>query len=234
MNSNHPSIFVVVVIAASVFGMVRCSTPTDTASQTGTNETTPVTPTVIHGDDDDIVPFFQLPEERAEEDTTSAQRTSDQAPAVAKPTPEPVKDDASTESVQLESTRRTSMPTRESSTKVQVRGGGVRKAVPVDPGAAALFGKWRITQSSSSTGVIRADSILFLADGQMRIWRDGKVEDGRWNWNASDGVKTGGVDGVAFQLGSFVESDGVMTLVINKEVSVTLTPDRLFVAPRAP
>ena len=73
--------------------------------------------------------------------------------------------------------------------------------------------------------------MLFLADGRMRIWREKGVEDGRWSWNKSDGLKTGGLDGVPFSLGDFELVDGTIVITSNDDKSVVLIPDRIFIAP---
>ncbi len=129
--------------------------------------------------------------------------------------------------------RRTSMPQRRGSTSAAVKG-GVRKALPVPQAASPLFGKWTIDAERSSKRFVDAEAILFLADGRMRVWRGGAPEDGRWTWDSSDGVKTGGIDGVPFTLGAFEQLAGEITITRSNEgetQSLVLQPDRLFVAP---
>ncbi len=139
--------------------------------------------------------------------------------------------DAVTDPADGQSQQRTSMPNRGQKEKKSLAVGGVRKALPVNRAAAALFGKWKVDESNSTPGFVRADSILFIADGRMRIWRNGAAEDGRWTWTKSDGVKTGGLDNFPLALGLFEQENGVMTVSVDGERKVALTPDRLFVAP---
>jgi|GEM_PF-847805 len=139
--------------------------------------------------------------------------------------------DAVTDPTDNQSQQRTSMPNRGQKEKKSSTVGGVRKALPVNRAAAALFGKWKVDQSNSTPGFVRADSILFIADGRMRIWRNAAAEDGRWTWTKSDGVKTGGLDNFPLALGLFEQENGVMTISVDGERKVALTPDRLFVAP---
>lgn len=94
-----------------------------------------------------------------------------------------------------------------------------------------LFGKWKVDQEKSNADFLRADAVLFLADGRMRIWREKGVEDGRWSWNKSDGLKTGGLDGVPFSLGAFEIVDGTVVITSNNDKIVVLIPDRIFIAP---
>ncbi len=128
--------------------------------------------------------------------------------------------------------RRTSMPNRDQKDKKEKNIGGVRKAVPVDLSAAALFGKWKIDHAKTTVDYFRADFVLFLADGRMRIWRGGGVEDGRWTWNKDEGVKTGGLDGVSFALGSFESKDGEFVITGADDRMVVLVPSRVFVPPQ--
>jgi len=112
--------------------------------------------------------------------------------------------------------------------------GGVRKALPVAQAASPLFGKWTVDTERSSKGFVNADSILFLADGRLRVWKGGAPEDGRWTWGPSDGIKTGGIDGVPLTLGPFEQQAGevIITQSGSGEIqTLVLQPDRLFVAP---
>lgn len=130
-----------------------------------------------------------------------------------------------------EAVHRTSMPEREKSSGKSARTGGVRKAVPVDQQASALFGLWRVDRAASSGDLIDADRVLFLADGRMRVWRNSTSEDGRWTWTVDAGVKTGGLEGVAFSLGEFALVDGKVVIAPDEEKRLVLAPDRIFVAP---
>ena len=206
---------------ATVLLLIGCeSTPTDSEALRGKEAEAPIVATLTQHEEDAVIPFFQEPEVAARTVGVVERVERDAPPAPA--------------DAVVNQPKRTSMPNRTASNKPVVRGAGVRKAVPVDVAAAGLFGKWKVDQEHSSTQILRAASVLFLPDGRMRVWRDGGVEDGRWSWSAGDGVKTGGLDGVAFALGSFEELNGVMTLSIDRVPVVVLTPDRMFVAPPLP
>ncbi len=188
----------------------------------------PIESTLTVHDDDAIVPFY------TESDVPTERRFLTEPTNTAKsgPTPTDAKD-GSTDQVASgdDAPRKTSMPARDPSGRKPARVGGVRKAVPVNRAAAALFGKWRVDLAQSTSGFVEADSILFLADGRMRTWKGGAIEDGRWTWTAESGVKTGGIDGVPISLGNFEVIAGTMSISINEEQRVVLTPDRIFVAP---
>lgn len=193
----------------------------------------PIVTTVTAHDEDAIVPFYTesevVPERRflaAPTRPESTQPTEKDAAGAATTAA-----DGAVAATDGTTARRTSMPSRDPAGKKPARLGGVRKAVPVNRAAAALFGKWRIDTAQSTAGFVEADAILFLADGRMRTWKSGKVEDGRWTWTAESGIKTGGVDGVPISLGSFEVVAGTMTVSMSDEQRLVLNPDRLFVAP---
>lgn len=127
--------------------------------------------------------------------------------------------------------RRTSMPDRDQKGKKKPPVGGVRKASPVDHTASELFGKWKVDQEKSSADFIRADFILFLNDGRMRVWRGGIAEDGRWSWNKVSGIKTGGLEDVPFSLGNFDVIEKNVIITSDEDKSVVLIPDRFFIVP---
>ncbi len=148
---------------------------------------------------------------------TAADESAKASPAATVESPEPP--------------RRTSMPSRDGKGSKPRPTGGVRKAVPVDLAASALFGKWKVERTSSTEGWVRADAILFLGDGRMRIWREGGVEDGRWTWTKGEGIKTGGIDGVPLILGSFDSVEGTLVVTGVDDKHISLKPDRIFVVP---
>lgn len=193
-------------------------------------EVAPVVETTLTVHDEDaIVPFYtesQMAQERRF-------LTAPTAPAVADSAAKQTNEDggAVVADSQSAAARKTSMPSRDPTGKKAARVGGVRKAVPVNRAAAALFGKWRVDIALSSVGFVEADSILFLADGRMRTWKSGKIEDGRWTWTAESGIKTGGIDGVPISLGTFEVVAGKMVVSLDDEQRIVLTPDRIFVAP---
>lgn len=179
-------------------------------------------------DDDAVIPFYT----ESEGPTERRFLTEPTKPAVSEPALTDAKDASAAQAANAgDAPRKTSMPSRDPSGKKSARVGGVRKAVPVDRAAAALFGKWRVDTAQSSSGFVEADSILFLADGRMRTWKAGVIEDGRWTWTAESGIKTGGIDGVPISLGNFEVVAGTMTISIDEQTRVALTPDRIFVAP---
>ncbi len=191
-------------------------------------------------DDDAVVPFYtesETPVQRrflAEptKPATTDPAASDSASDAKDGAASDVKDGSSDQAANAaDAPRKTSMPSRDPSGKKSARVGGVRKAVPVDRAAAALFGKWRVDTAQSTQGFVEADSILFLADGRMRTWKGGVIEDGRWTWTVESGIKTGGIDGVPISLGNFEVVAGTMTISIDEQTRVALTPDRIFVAP---
>ena len=221
---------------------VGCATPAKNTDDLAEAEPAPIVNTTIQKDDDAVVALYNEADSADLAPTTNS-RTKASSGSV--PNPESVQKDAPIESTGKEPAndkpadlftsddqpRRTSMPTRDQKKGKPTRGGGVRKAVTVDLAASELFGKWKIDQEKSSADFLRADAVLFLADGRMRIWREKGVEDGRWSWNKNDGLKTGGLDGVPFSLGAFELVDGTIVITSNDDKSVVLIPDRIFIAP---
>ncbi len=205
-----------------------CAAPTVVDESSGDTKPEPapdVTTTLTVHDEDAIVPLYS--------DVGSSSERRFLPPPAAEPTVTPARtesDSDTTTTDRVEPERRTSMPSREATGK-KPRAGGVRKAVPVHHSAAALFGKWRIDTAQSTVGFVDADSILFLGDGRMRVWKSGKIEDGRWTWTEQGGVKTGGIDGVPISLGSFEVVAGSMIVSLDKDQRFVLVPDRIFVAP---
>lgn len=225
-----------------VAGCAAQENPSDEPSQAVIPSTAIAT---TESDEDTIAPLFtanaasaasRSSNSRAQADSTTTKDPADKTTLETDATQE--KDqvvrsekDAVTDPTDGQSQQRTSMPNRGQKEKRSPAVGGVRKALPVNRAAAALFGKWKVDQLNSTPGFVRADSILFVADGRMRIWRNGAAEDGRWTWTESDGVRTGGLDSFPLVLGLFEQENGVMTVSMNGERQVALTPDRLFVAP---
>ncbi len=222
---------------------VGCKTPAKNTDDLAEVEPAPIVNTTIQKDDDAVVALYNEPDSADLAPTTNS-RTKASSGGV--PKPESVQKNAPIESTGKEPAttekpadlltsddqpRRTSMPTRDQKKKKPTKVGGVRKAVTVDLAASELFGKWKIDQEKSSADFLRADAVLFLADGRMRIWREKGVEDGRWSWNKSDGLKTGGLDGVPFSLGSFEVVNKTVVITSNDDKSVVLIPDRIFIAP---
>ena len=222
--------------------LIGCKTPAKNTDDLAEAEPAPIVNTTIQKDDDAVVALYNEADSADLAPTTNS-RTKASSGSV--PNPESVQKDAPIESTGKEPAndkpadlftsddqpRRTSMPTRDQKKGKPTRGGGVRKAVTVDLAASELFGKWKIDQEKSSADFLRADAVLFLADGRMRIWREKGVEDGRWSWNKSDGLKTGGLDGVPFSLGAFELVDGTIVITSNDDKSVVLIPDRIFITP---
>ena len=222
---------------------VGCKTPAKNTDDLAEVEPAPIVSTTIQKDDDAVVALYNEPDSADLAPTTNS-RTKASSGGV--PNPESVLKDSPPESTEKEATttekpnglstsddqpRRTSMPTRDQKKGKPIRGGGVRKAVTVDLAASELFGKWKIDQEKSSADFFRADAVLFLADGRMRVWREKGVEDGRWSWNKSDGLKTGGLDGVPFSLGAFEIVNGTVVITSTDDKVVVLIPDRIFIAP---
>ena len=234
---RHIALTIVAVILS-----VGCKTSTKNTDDLAEVEPAPIVNTTIQKDDDVVVALYNEPDSADLAPTTNS-RTKASSGSV--PNPESVQIDAPIELNGKEPTteklvdlvtaddqpRRTSMPTRDQKKGKPARGGGVRKAVTIDLAASELFGKWKIDQEKSSADFLRADAVLFLADGRMRVWREKGIEDGRWTWNKNDGLKTGGLDGVPFSLGAFELVDGTIVLTSNDDKSVVLIPDRIFIAP---
>jgi hypothetical protein len=234
---RHVALTIVAVILT-----VGCKTPAKNTDDLAEVEPAPIVNTTIQKDDDAVVALYNEPDSADLAPTTNS-RTK--ASSAIVPSPESVQIDAPIELSGKEPTtekpadlvtaddqpRRTSMPTRDQKKGKPTRGGGVRKAVAVDLAASELFGKWKIDQEKSSKDFLRADAVLFLADGRMRIWREKSIEDGRWTWNENDGLKTGGLEGVPFSLGAFELMDGTIVITSNDDKIVVLIPDRIFIAP---
>ena len=219
-----------------------CATTVKNTDEPAEKEPAPIVETTIQQEDDSVVALYQEPDSSSIASATNS-RTKTKAVSEANhesllnapPTDSTSKDVANEKvpetSAAEDQPRRTSMPIRDQKKKKPTKVGGVRKAVAVDAAASELFGKWKIDQEKSSADFLRADAVLFLADGRMRIWREKSVEDGRWSWNKSDGLKTGGLDGVPFSLGAFELVDGTIVITSNDDKSVVLIPDRIFIAP---
>lgn len=234
---RHIALTIVAVILS-----VGCKTPAKNADDLPEVEPAPIVNTTIQKDDDAVVALYNEPDSADLAPTTNS-RTKASSGSV--PNPKGVLIDAPIESngkkpitekptdlvTVDDQPRRTSMPTRDQKKGKPTRGGGVRKAVTVDLAASEIFGKWKIDQEKSSADFLRADAVLFLADGRMRIWREKSVEDGRWTWNKNDGLKTGGLDGIPFSLGAFELVDGTIVITSIDDKSVVLIPDRIFIAP---
>ena len=187
---------------------------------------------VVH-EDDQIVPGFEAASDRPE--SASINQRADASPVDPRVVAIEAEAAAKAEKLGVEppaedAKHRTSMPDRVGTSSPRL--GGVRKAVPIDPLASDLFGQWKVDRAATSPELMKADRVLFLADGRMRIWRGSAPEDGRWTWTASDGVKTGGLDGIAFSLGEFEREGGTMVISTDPATRVVLTPDRFFVAPK--
>ena len=222
--------------------LVGCATTRENTDEPAEKEPTPIVSTTIQHEDDAVVALYQ---ESNSSGTDTATNSRTKASSGNVPKPETAQIDAPTDStskdlakeipVDLSTSddqpRRTSMPSRDQKKKIATRVGGVRKAVVVDVAASELFGKWKVDPEKSSAGFLRADAVLFLPDGRMRIWRDKSVEDGRWSWNKSDGLKSGGLDGVPFSLGAFEIVDGTVVITSEDDKRIVLTPDRIFIAP---
>lgn len=227
-----------------------CDSQQSTSSKSSVQEPLPIGTTQTAHEDDVVAPLYS--HDDAMKSTSSSARTLVSQAKTAKTPPEqdtqeasPTKqqearpervteaDETETQAESTDPERRTSMPQRRGSAKGVVKG-GVRKALPVAQAASPLFGKWTVDAERSSKGFVDGDSILFLADGRMRIWKDGTPEDGRWTWDSSEGIKTGGVNGVPFTLGAFDQEAGdvIITRNVDGETqTLVLQPDRLFVAP---
>jgi hypothetical protein len=233
--------------AAALCGTLMCSgcdSQQNTASRTPVQEPLPVGTTQTAHEDDVIAPLYSNSD--AATSAASNTRTSTPQSGAIKipPAPETVEGPSADRSTEADETqeqppaltdlaRRTSMPQRRGSTSAVVKG-GVRKALPVAQAASPLFGKWTVDTERSSKGFVNADSILFLADGRLRVWKGGAPEDGRWTWDPSDGIKTGGIDGVPLTLGPFDQEAGEVIITQSgsgETQTLVLQPDRLFVAP---
>ena len=222
--------------------LVGCASTAVNSDEPPEKEPAPIVESTIQQEEDSIVALYQAPDPSGTASATNS-RTKTGGGSVAKqeslpnaPETVPTSTDLTNEKVSETSAaedqpRRTSMPTRDQKKKTPARVGGVRKSVAIDAAASELFGKWRVDQEKSNAGFLRADAILFLADGRMRIWREKGVEDGRWSWNKSDGLKTGGLDGVPFSLGAFEIVNGTVVITSTDDKVVVLIPDRIFIAP---
>jgi hypothetical protein len=240
----------VAAVLGAAFTCIGCDSQQTTAARANATEPLPVGTTHTAQEDDVIAPLYS--HDDVQPSAGSNARTSLAAVGTSKPSPAPKTEDAAKpaaaadraeQSPDAEETtekaatavpeRRTSMPQRRGSNATVVKG-GVRKALPVSQAAAPLFGKWTIDPERSSKGFVNADALLFLADGRMRIWRGGAPEDGRWTWDSSEGIKTGGFDGVPFVLGDFDQAAGEIIITRRSDgesQTLILQPDRLFVAP---
>lgn len=242
-------------IVVFVVVLFSCATQSNTTDEKSRTVTAPVAVVATQSDDDIVAPLFTDNDSsvtsrsgnsrtQARSAMTSAEEKKtggDSTPATgtaqekdSKPeTDQTVRSEKEkvADSADDPSHRRTSMPSRGQKEKKGMAVGGVRKALPVNRAAAALFGKWKVDQSVSTPNFVRADSILFIADGRMRIWRNGATEDGRWTWTESEGVKTGGIDNFPLTLGFFEQENGVVAISIDSDRTITLIPDRIFVAP---
>ncbi len=245
VNYQQVRFVLVVLLLVLTYG---CATPTPKSDDVDPPMPKAKTVTMIQPEDDAIIPLYKDPET-----DTGSQPTNSRSKSVASTTPKNIptdeqKSDKSTiketsgqerpvektevDVVATDTPRRTSMPTRDNKEKKQQRVGGIRKAVPVDRAASVLFGKWKVDQVNSSVDTLRGESVLFMADGRMRVWRNGSVDDGRWTWNKAEGVKTGGLDGVPFLLGTFEIVNGAVTFSMDDDKHIVLTPDRIFIAPK--
>jgi len=221
------------LVSAALVAFVGCSStpPVPVASA-------PVAPIVedrgvIVHEEDAVVDGYaaeserNLQSSRADAEAADPRAVAEQAAAAAAKSREA--DSVATEAPAAP--HKSSMPPRRSGGTA--RPGSVRKAAPVDQQAAPLFGLWSIDQTQSTQEQCAADRVLFLADGRMRVWHDGAPEDGRWSWSADTGVRTGGIERVAVELGEFeLEPDG-KTMVLSPDPTrrVVLVPARMFVAP---
>lgn len=235
LESLSPTILTVVVV------LQGCATPGPSeptsgapeVSQEETAEESTVAQEPELPSDDLIVPSFDADANGA--DGQAMNTRSDASPADPRPVPTDDgqrPDSASTqEDPAKDKPYRTSMPAREKAGVKAARLGGVRKATPVDQQASALFGLWMVDPAGTSADLMDAQRVLFLADGRMRVWKKAGSEDGRWTWTSDAGVKTGGIEGVAFSLGEFEEQNGNITISLDPENKVVLIPDRMFHAP---
>lgn len=235
LDSLNPTLLTVVVI------LQGCATPgpsdpTSGAPEVSQKETAEESTIAQEPElpiEDLIVPSFDADASGAYGQAMNTR--SDASPA--DPRPAPTEDGQRPDSVstQEDSAKdkpyRTSMPAREKAGAKASRLGGVRKATPVDQQASALFGLWMVDPSGTSVDLVDAQRVLFLADGRMRVWKKTGSEDGRWTWTSDAGVKTGGIEGVAFSLGEFEEQGGNITISLDPENKVVLIPDRMFHAP---
>lgn len=204
-----------------------------------TPDLAPTSPTEVAGDrvfvndDDMVVPGFEpdLTRTGSSSQRSRADATTDDPHIAATATP-PGAGSSNGEGSATPS-HKTSMPQRAGASAKSARLGGVRKAIPVDQAARDLFGLWTVDTDATHDEQFKADRVIFVADGRMRIWRGGACEDGRWNWTADEGVKTGGIDGVAFTLGEFVPEGETMVISTDPATRVVLRPDRFFVAPKS-
>jgi len=255
MNSRAQNVVARTVVAAvlgGAMGCMGCDSQQGASSRALAQEPPPVGTTQTAHEDDVIAPLYKHDE--AASSAAANTRTSTPPPGTIK-TPAAPKaagdPSAETTGARAERTtdaaenperaastdpeRRTSMPQRRGSTGATVKG-GVRKALSVAQAASPLFGRWTVDTERSSKGFVNADSILFLADGRMRVWRGGAPEDGRWTWDSREGIKTGGVERLPFTLGVFDLEAGevIVTRSGDGEIqTLVLRPDRLFVAPPA-
>lgn len=249
MNRSRHRILVGAAVCAAIICM-GCDSQQAATSNASVQEPLPIGTTQTAHEDDVIAPLYS--HDDAMKSTASSTRTmgSQASTAMTPPTQDtqeapPAKpqearpermtgaEETEEEADSTDPKRRTSMPQRRGSTTSVVRG-GVRKALPVAQAASPLFGKWTVDAERSSKGFVTADSILFLADGRMRIWKGGTPEDGRWTWNSSEGIKTGGLNGVPFTLGDFDQEAGNVIITRSgggETQTLVLQPDRLFVAP---
>lgn len=219
-----------------------CATTVKNTDEPAEKEPAPIVETTIQQEDDSVVALYQEPDSSSTASATNSRTKTkvvseaNQESILNVPPTDSTSKDVANEKVPATSAaedqpRRTSMPNRDQKKKKPTKVGGVRKAVAVDAAASELFGKWKVDQEKSNADFLRADAVLFLADGRMRIWREKGVEDGRWSWNKSDGLKTGGLDGVPFSLGAFEIVDGTVVITSNNDKIVVLIPDRIFIAP---
>ncbi len=184
---------------------------------------------VIHEDDRVVEEFKSEPGRPDVEDRNARASASSDDPKV-------VAEEAAAAKLKGEnqpekpSVHKTSMPERERGDGTRL--GGVRKAVPVDRAASPVFGMWKVDKSGTSPDLLEADRVLFLDDGRMRIWRGSRPEDGRWAWTKEGGVKTGGLNGVAFSLGEFEVEGDLLVISTDPATRVVLSPDRLFRSPK--
>ena len=184
---------------------------------------------VIHEDDRVVEDFKSAPERPdAEDRNTRASASSADPRDVAKEAAAVQAKEA--DQPEVPTVHKTSMPGRQRGDGARL--GGVRKAVPVDRAASVVFGMWKVDKSASSSELLEADRVLFLDDGRMRVWRGSRPEDGRWTWTMDGGVKTGGLNGVAFSLGDFEMEGDLLVLSTDPVTRVVLTPDRVFISPK--
>lgn len=241
-----------VFVGVIFVGCVGCNTSPKDIDEIPSPEPAPIVETTIQHEDDVVVVLYDASDPSARMPTSNSRvRLSESGVAQTSPTEDgvaeqggvrqgaatdpsksnPPKGNLDGVSDSQNQPRRTSMPSRDQKNKKAPPVGGVRKALPIDHTASELFGKWRVDQEKSSVGFLRAEFVLFLSDGRMRIWRDGIVEDGRWSWNKVSGIKTGGLDGVPFSLGTFGVVEKNVVITSDDDKSIVLIPDRIFIVP---